>query len=103
VKLFEKLQKGEKKKKSFLAKAFATHPMNEDRIKRAQKEIAEYLPDRDQYAVDTSEFQEVRTRLAELMNRRQIDLGKVTPVLHRRGPDTETNGTHDGRPTLEKK
>ena len=101
VKLFEKLRTGEKRKKSFLAKAFATHPMTEERINRAEKEISEYLPDRDEYIVDSSEFQEVRAHLSELMNRRQIDLGKVTPVLHRRGPDVDST-PHDGRPTLKR-
>jgi predicted Zn-dependent protease len=100
VKLFEKMKKLEKQKKSFLAKAFSTHPMTDDRIKRAQKEIEEYLPPRDAYIVDTSEFEQVRARVAELSNRRRIDNGKVTlPVLHRRGPDDDAK-PEDGRPTL---
>jgi beta-barrel assembly-enhancing protease len=92
VKLFEKLQTTEKKKKSLMAKAFATHPMTGDRIKRAQKEIQEYLPDRDDYVVDTSEFHEVQARVAELTDRRKIDLGKVTPVLHKRESDHPNDG-----------
>jgi beta-barrel assembly-enhancing protease len=84
VKLFERLRDGEKKK-SFLAKMFSTHPMNEDRIKRAQKEIDHYLPDRDQYIVDTSEFEQVRARVSDLSDRNKIDQGKFVPVLHRRG------------------
>ena len=103
VKLFERLQSTEKKKKGLIAKAFATHPMTGDRIKRAQKEIEEYLPDRDDYIVDTSEFQEVRQRVAELTDRRRIDLGKVTPVLHRRDGDTQTNKSDSNGPTLKKK
>ena len=84
VKLFEKLEVTEKKKKGLIDRAFATHPMTSERIKRAEKEIGEYLPDRDDYIVDTSEFQEVRQRVAELTNRSKVDLGKVTPVLHKR-------------------
>lgn len=87
VKLFEKLEVTERKKKGFLDKAFSTHPMTDDRIKRAQKEITEYLPDRNDYVIDTSDFQEVRQRVAELTDRRKIDLGNVTPVLHRRHSD----------------
>src|SRR5581483_455831 len=65
VKLFEKLEVTERKKQGIVDKAFSTHPMTSDRIKRAQKEIAEYLPDRNDYVIDTSEFQEVRRRVAE--------------------------------------
>ncbi|HWR17346.1 MAG TPA: M48 family metallopeptidase [Terriglobales bacterium] len=100
VKLFEKLKAVDKQKKNFLSRAFATHPMTDDRIKRAQKMIGEYLPDRNEYVVDTSEFQQVRARLAELMDRRKIDLGKVTPVLRRRVPATEPKPSEDGPPTL---
>jgi predicted Zn-dependent protease len=103
VKLFEKLQVTEKKKKSLIAKAFSTHPMTGDRIKRAQKEIQEYLPERDDYVVDTSEFQEVRQRVAELTDRRRIDLGKVTPVLYKRDGEHQTNKSDANGPVLKKK
>ncbi len=86
VKFFEKLHAQEKQKKQgFLAKAFATHPMTGDRIKRAQKEIADYLPDKDEYIVDTSEFQQVKARLVELENAHRIDGGDgIHPTLRRR-------------------
>ena len=104
IRLFEKMKKQEKEKKGFFARAFATHPMTEDRIKRAQKEIADYLPDRADYIVDTSEFQEVRERVTEICNRRRIDNGKVSlPILHKRGdgPASPDSGSSpDNRPTL---
>jgi predicted Zn-dependent protease len=84
VKLFEKLEATEKKKQGRIDKAFATHPMTSDRIKRAQTEIAEYLPERDDYVIDTNEFQDVRQRVAQMTDRQSVDLGKVTPVLHKR-------------------
>ena len=100
VRLFEKMKKQENQKKSLLAKAFSTHPMTEDRIKRAEKEIEEYLPARGEYIVDTSEFQQVQARVVELCNRRRIDNGKVTlPVLHKRG-EQESGKAGDGPPTL---
>lgn len=105
VKLFEKLRTEEKQKKNFLAKAFATHPMTDERIKRAQKEIEQYLPNRDDYVIDTSEFQEVRARLAELTARQQIDMGHMVPVLHRRGPalpEKSDPKQDDSRPTLKR-
>ncbi len=85
VKFFERLRLDEKKKMNFFAKAFATHPMTQDRIKRAQQEIAQYLPARADYIVDTSEFQEVKRRLQGIEDSHRIDGGKVsTPTLRKR-------------------
>jgi predicted Zn-dependent protease len=99
VQFFEKLHIKEKQKQNLVAKAFATHPMTEDRIRRAQKEISSMLPDKTEYVVDTSEFQEVKTRLARLMHERPSEDGR--PVLHRRGPeeDTPTSGPTLHRPS----
>ena len=110
VEFFEKLNVEGKKKQSLVAKAFATHPMNADRIKAAQDEIRKYLPDRDEYIVDTSEFDEVKARLIMLENTRRLHANKNGgggPVLLRRTADSGNSGTgnptddkDDGRPTL---
>ena len=76
IAFFEMLGAGEGTKRSLLSKAFATHPMTADRIKLAQQEITAYLPDRTDYVIDTSEFQEVKARL-------QKGEGRV-PKLRRR-------------------
>jgi len=68
VQFFEKLNVDQKKKHSRLAKAFATHPMTADRIQAAQDEIRKYLPDRPEYVVNTSEFDNVKARLISLEN-----------------------------------
>src|SRR5215469_13932488 len=62
VSFFEKVQVQEKKKPGTLAKAFDTHPQTPDRIRKSQDEINTLLPARDEYKVDTSEFEEVKTR-----------------------------------------
>jgi predicted Zn-dependent protease len=106
VKFFEKLKLEDKQKHSFIARAFATHPMTTDRIERAQQEIARYLPTRDQYVVDTSEFQTVKARLETLMNAQKIDAGEgVHPTLRRREPRSQTDDNKDGNggPTLRRK
>jgi len=108
VKLFEKFKTQEKGKHSFIAKAFSTHPMTEDRIKRAQNEIERYLPPRTDYVVDTSEFQEIKARVIALDNRHKVDEGNTgRPVLIQRGaepPTGETPGSEDpNRPTLHRK
>jgi predicted Zn-dependent protease len=109
VQFFEKLNvEGGKKKHNFVAKAFATHPMNADRVEAAQDEIRKYLPDRPEYLVDTSEFENVKARLMALTYGRRIG-GKGDsnhPVLLRRtgnSSDSSSGQTEDGKPTLKNK
>ena len=73
VDFFEKMEKLEKKKPGTLSKAFRTHPMTEDRIEAAQKEIQQILPTKPEYVVNTSEFLDVKARLMSLHARRKID------------------------------
>jgi len=84
LEFFEKLDSRVKEKKSFLAKAFSTHPMTGDRIRDAQKTIDRYLPEREQYVVTTSEFEQVRARLMALESRRMVDVGASRPKLRTR-------------------
>src|SRR5207245_2476651 len=85
VQFFEKLQAREKKKPGTLAKAFATHPQTPDRTSKSQEEISRILPARQQYIVTTSEFADVKSRLASLENRRKPvdDKGGNRPSLRR--------------------
>jgi predicted Zn-dependent protease len=112
ISFFEKIQAQEKKKPGTLAKAFASHPQTPDRIAQLQKEIATVLPPKDQYMVSTSEFDDVKSRLAALENRRKVkdakDDGK--PTLRRTGADkTKDDGkdkgkdSDDDRPTLKRR
>ncbi|MBI3693415.1 MAG: M48 family metalloprotease [Acidobacteria bacterium] len=73
VDFFEKMEKLEKKKPGTLSKAFRSHPMTEDRIEAAQKEIQQILPTKPEYVVNTSEFLDVKARLMSLHARRKID------------------------------
>src|SRR4051812_14452485 len=84
VSFFEKVQATEKKKPGSLAKAFASHPQTPDRISETQKEISTILPAREQYIVTTSEFDDVKARLAAIENRRKVnDNDKDKPSLRR--------------------
>jgi beta-barrel assembly-enhancing protease len=110
VQFFEKLQAREKKKPGTLAKAFATHPQTPDRISKSQDEISKILPARPQYIVTTSEFSDVKSRLAGLENRRKMidDKGGNKPSLRRTASTDKTgdkNGdkTDDDRPTLHRR
>jgi len=77
VQFFEMLHAEEKQKRNLVEKVFSTHPLTEDRIRRAQKEISSLLPGKVEYVVDTSEFQEVKARVNKLMHE--------PPILHRHG------------------
>ena len=69
VDFFEKIESLEKKKPGSVAKVFATHPMTDDRVTAAQNEIQKDLKLRAEYVENTSEFLELKERLAMLHNR----------------------------------
>ena len=116
VDFFEKIQTLEKKKPGTLAKVFSTHPMTDNRIKAAQDEIQKILVAKPEYVVNTSEFNDVKNRLAMLHNRRKIDQkGDPNRPRLRRAPgtgngpvDENEDGTkpktdQDERPTLKRR
>jgi predicted Zn-dependent protease len=109
VNFFEKVQAQEKKKPGSLAKAFSTHPQTPDRIQKTQEEIATILPAKDQYIETTSEFNDVKSRLAAIENRRKVDdQNPNKPTLRRtannnpKDKDGENN-KDDDRPTLKRR
>ncbi|HVZ61967.1 MAG TPA: M48 family metallopeptidase [Terriglobales bacterium] len=87
IRFFERLKLEDNgKSRSFISKAFRTHPMTGERVGKAQREIARYFPARDQHIVNTSEFDAMKVRLMGIIDRERIDEGKgVRPVLRRRG------------------
>jgi hypothetical protein len=109
IAFFEKLQAKEKKKPGTLAKAFASHPQTPDRIAVSQKEIATILPARAQYIVSTSEFDDVKSRLAVIENRHKVleEKDGSKPSLRRTSTaDKTSNGSDksdDDRPTLKRR
>jgi beta-barrel assembly-enhancing protease len=96
VDFFEKIQSLEKKKPGTMSKVFSTHPMTDDRIKAAQKNIATILKAKPEYVVNTSEFNDVKGRLAMLHNRRRVDTKDdgSRPTL-RRAPGSGTGTIED--------
>jgi beta-barrel assembly-enhancing protease len=110
VSFFEKIQAMEKKKPGTLSKAFDTHPQTPDRIQKTQLEIGKILPSKQQYIVTTSEFDEVKARLASIENRHKVldqkDGNK--PSLRRtssssNGDKTGDSKSDDDRPTLKRR
>jgi hypothetical protein len=111
ISFFEKIQAKEKKKPGTIAKAFASHPQTPDRIEASQKEIATILPARPQYIVSTSEFDDIKARLATIENRHKVIEEKdgKKPSLRRASTTDSTSGTggsgssDDDRPTLKRR
>jgi predicted Zn-dependent protease len=115
VDFFEKIQSLEKKKPGTMSKVFSTHPMTDDRIKAAQKNIATILKAKPEYVVSTSEFYDVKGRLSMLHNRRRVDTkdDASRPTLRRApgagtGPiedegDKKAPKDQDERPTLKRR
>ena len=118
ISFFEKIEAQEKKKPGTLAKAFSSHPMTPDRVASAQQEMRAVLPPRDEYVVDTSEFQQVKSRLASIENRHKVQNdndNKDRPTLRRATADNPPDGSgsstgsgsgtqtnDDDRPTLKR-
>jgi len=115
VDFFEKIETLEKTKPGTMAKVFSTHPMTEDRIRDAQKNIQEILKAKPEYVLTTSEFNDVKSRLQSLENGRKVVPDQSRPRLRRpTGADTRPIEEQDGdapkpktdadeRPTLKRR
>jgi predicted Zn-dependent protease len=113
ISFFEKVQALEKRKPGMVAKAFADHPQTPDRILHSQEEIARILPARDEYTVTTSEFDDIKARLARIENKRRLvdTKDKNKPSLRRASTGSDDSNstasnpsnTDDGPPTLHRR
>jgi predicted Zn-dependent protease len=102
VDLFERMLSLEKRKPGTIARVFNTHPMTEDRLVQTQKNIAEMLPNRPEFVVTTSEFNEVRARVkARYVARPQDDPNR--PRLRKSPAATAPGDESDERPTLKRR
>jgi predicted Zn-dependent protease len=114
IDFFERLKTG-RKKPNAVAQAFATHPMNQERIRKAEKTISTLLPPHDDYVVDTSQFHAMQQRL---LGRLQIKTAPGTfgsgPVLRRdragtqspkgqQPDDQQPDDQQSDRPTLKRR
>ncbi len=119
VDFFEKIETMEKRKPGTMSKVFSTHPMTDDRIAKSQNEIAQILKSKPEYVVTTSEFNDVKARLAMLENQRRPDKDKGTddpnkPTLRRNpnsnapiedetDPSKKSKGDDEDRPKLKRR
>src|SRR5882724_5219400 len=107
VNFFEKIQAQEKKKPGSMAKVFTDHPQTPDRITKSQEEIATILPAKEQYIETTSEFNDMKSRLAAIENRHKVDdANNPNKPSLRRGQQTASKDgdkKDDDRPTLKRR
>ncbi len=111
VTFFERIQADEKRRPGTIPKVFSTHPPTPERIANAQKEIARILPNRPEYIVTTSEFNNVKERLRNItLARKAQDNGPGKPTLRTRTEQKQkgqtqgtTDTTDDDRPTLKRR
>jgi len=95
VSFFEKLQAKESAKPGTVSKMFSTHPPTGDRIEMSKKNIEMVLPDKEQYVVTTSEFNQVKGLLAQLENRRPSPEEANKPSLRRKTQRPDPNSKDD--------
>lgn len=89
IDLFEALESTEKRRPGSVSRLFRTHPLTPDRIEKTQKNIEALLPAREEYVINTSEYEAVRARLEDLIG-------------SRKSPDRDQPGEDgDSRPTLD--
>jgi predicted Zn-dependent protease len=99
IDFFEKIETLEKRKPGTLSKVFSTHPMTDDRIRAVQQNIDQNLHSRPEYVVNTSEFMDVKARLAVLENRRRPEQkDSDRPTLRRVGNGGTVETDSDGKP-----
>jgi beta-barrel assembly-enhancing protease len=114
VTFFERIQADDKRRPGTIPKVFSTHPPTPDRIEAAQKEIARILPNKPEYIVTTSEFDNVKARLRNIMFARKVqDNAPGKPTLRTRteqqqkgqtqGQGQDPNASDDDRPTLKRR
>ena len=113
VDFFEKIETLEKRKPGTMSKVFSTHPLTDDRIAAAQKNIATILKAKPEYVLNTSEFNDVKERLAMMHNTRlnikKDDSGRPTLRRNPNGTIDDENGDkkapkdQDERPTLKRR
>jgi predicted Zn-dependent protease len=116
VDFFEKIQTLEKRKPGTMSKLFSTHPPTDDRISKSQAEITD-LKAKPEYVVTTSEFNDVKGRLAMLENQRRPDKtsddpNKPTlrrnpnsnaPIEDETDPSKKNKGDDSDRPKLKRR
>jgi len=101
VAFFGKVMEEERRMPGSMPSVFMDHPPTGDRIIKSEEEIKQILPKREQYLVSTSEFDDVKGRLQQVIsNRKKMKAGDTGgPTLRKRQPTDQT--TTSTQPTTQ--
>jgi len=99
IDIFERIEALQKTKPGLVAKIFSTHPMTLDRIRDAQKNINEILPNKPEYVVNTSEYNEMRGRVIAQRQRRKKEAADPSKPTLRQASESSS----DDRPVLKRR
>ena len=107
ITFFEKIREKERKSPGSVPKIFSSHPPTKDRVSKAQEEIAAILPGREEYVITTSEFDQIKQRLALTMAGRKLEeQDSDRPTLRTRERTQEEKkkeGEEDKPPVLKRR
>jgi predicted Zn-dependent protease len=112
ITFFERILAEERRSPGSIPTVFNDHPPTPERISKAQNEIAQILPSRENYIVTTSEFDNIKARLLAFERRNKPAGGKdsSTPTLRSKTEQakdkngkTEDSGDDSNRPVLKKR
>jgi predicted Zn-dependent protease len=96
VDMFERVDATQLRHPGAVSQLFNTHPLTTDRIAKTQKNIQQNLPAREEYVVNTSEYEDMRARLVAMQEQRKVH-EKVAPTLLNKPGESK-----DDRPTLKR-
>ncbi len=93
VAFFGKVMDEERRTPGSMPQVFMDHPPTGDRIIKCESEIKQILPKKEQYLVSTSEFDDVKARLQQVIsNRKRLKPGETGgPTLRKRQPSDQTS------------
>jgi predicted Zn-dependent protease len=93
VAFFGKVMDEERRMPGSMPQVFMDHPPTGDRIIKCEEEIKQILPKKEQYLVSTSEFDDVKARLQQVIsNRKKLKPGETGgPTLRKRQPSDQTS------------
>jgi predicted Zn-dependent protease len=94
VSFFEKLQARETARRK-MSSLFSTHPPTESRVEKTKDNIEKFLDPREQYLITTSEFDDVKSRIAMLQDQKGPTERERAPSLRTRTPSRRNPNEED--------
>ncbi len=92
--MFGKIIQEQRRDPGSVPSIFMDHPPTPDRVIKAEEEIKDILPQRGNYLISTSEFQDVKGRLTSLLYAmKRNEKNEYRPTLIRRQPSSQPAST----------